>query len=121
MPAYFHLDVNMVQARMEGTDVAGDLQRLSRFFLDREIPFGVIFTSNTNWDAASNRAYFDSTMEWTRIVNDAIGRPQHVVFNSWLGPGPNGVHVFPFNLPENDLAEYSHTRLINEGLEVLGE
>jgi hypothetical protein len=120
-PAFFHLDVNMVQARMDGTDVAGDLQTLRQFFRDHDIPFGVILTSNTNWDAASNRAYFDSTMEWIRIVNDAIGRPQHVIFNSWLGPAPSGAHELPINLPENDPSEYSHTRLIIEGLDVFGQ
>jgi hypothetical protein len=120
-PAFFHLDVDMVQARVDRRDVVADLQTLSQFFKEHRIPFGVIFTSNSNWNANSNRAYFDSTMEWIRTVNDAIGRPQHVIFNSWLGPAPNGVHKLPINLPENDPSEYSHTRLINEGLDVFDQ
>jgi len=120
-PAFFHLDVDMVRARIEKQDVITDLRTLSQFFQEHRIPFGVIFTSNSNWNAGSNRAYFDSTMEWIRTVNDAIGRPQHVIFNSWLGPTANGVHEFPINLPENDPSEYSHTRLIIEGLDVFGQ
>ena len=120
-PAFFHLDVDMVRVRTEKQDVVSDLQALSQFFEEHRIPFGVIFTSNTNWNAHSNRAYFDSTMEWIHIVNDSIGRPQHVIFNSWLGPAPTGAHELPINLPEDDPSEYSHTRLIIEGLDVFGQ
>jgi hypothetical protein len=59
-------------------------------------------------------------MEWIRTVNNAIGQPQHVIFQSWLGPAANGVHEVPINLPENDPSVYSHTRLIIEGLDVFG-
>ncbi len=120
-PDYFHLDVNMEQARVDRRDAVADLRALSQFFQKRRIPFGVIFTSNSNWNVTSDRAYFDVTMEWIRTVNRAIGRPQHLVFNSWLGPRPNGVHEIPLNLPENDPDIYSHTRLILEGLEVFGQ
>jgi hypothetical protein len=119
-PAYFHLDVDMVRVRVEKQDVITDLQTLSQFFQEHRIPFGVIFTSNSNWTPGSNRAYFDSTMEWIRTVNNAIGQPQHVIFQSWLGPAANGVHEVPINLPENDPSVYSHTRLIIEGLDVFG-
>ncbi len=122
-PAFFHLDVDIERVRVERSNVSADLQRLSQFFRQRGIPFGVIFTSN--WHAAySDRAYFDSTMEWVRTVNAAIGRPQHVIFNSWQGAPADrehqGVHEVPINLPENDSAIYSHTRLLNEGLAVFG-
>jgi len=122
-PAFFHLDVNMLEggARHDTGHVSSDLQTLSQFFQAHQIPFGVIFTANTNWSAASNRAYFDATMQWIRLVNDAIGKPQHVIFNSWLGPAPGGAHEFPINLPENDPSAYSHTRLILEGLDVFGQ
>jgi len=122
-PAFFHLDVNMTEggARQDARSVSSDLQALRQFFQEHQIPFGVIFTANTNWPSASNRAYFDETMGWIRLVNDAIGKPQHVVFNSWLGPAPSGAHEFPINLPENDPSVYSHTRLILEGLAVFGQ
>ena len=118
--AHFHLDVDIEKVRVDRRDVVADLQTLSQFFQEHRIPFGVIFTSN--WKAAgSDRAYFDSTLEWIRTVNDAIGKPQHVIFQSWQGPAANSVHEIPINLPENDSSSYSHTRLIIEGLDVFGQ
>ncbi len=123
IPAYLHLDVDMVWARERRLDVAGDLRMLSQFLQDRRIPFGVIFISD--WTAAgSDRAYFDSTMGWIRAVNAAIGKPQHVIFNSWQAAPDDRenkrIHDVPINLPENAPAIYSHTRLLNEGLAVFG-
>ncbi len=122
-PAYFHLDVEPVWARERKLDVAGDLRKLSQFFKERGIPFGVIFISE--WpDAGSDRAYFDSTMKWIRFVNAAIGKPQHVIFNSWQAEPEDRtnklLHWVPINLPENDPAIYSHSRLLLEGLAVFG-
>lgn len=119
--AHFHLDVDMVRARNEGQDVRADLQRLDRFLRERQIPFGVIITSNSNWSPASDCAYFEVAMEWIRTVNAAIGRPQHVIFQSWLGPSSEGIHEVPLNLPEGDTGSCSHTRLILQGLELLSD
>ena len=121
-PASFHLDVNMLEGgvRHDARRVSSDLQTLRKFLQERQIPFGVIFT-DTTYSASSDRAYFDLTMDWLRLVNAAIGKPQHVVFNSWLGPAPSGAHEIPKNLPGNDPSVYSHTRLIIEGLDVLGQ
>ncbi len=116
-PAFFHLDVNMLEGGRR-PDVENDLPRLRQFFQDHDIPFGVIFTSNVTFNPSSDRAYFYETMEWIRTVNRIIGKPQQVIFNSWSGPRPNGVHEIPINLPENDPSVFSHTRLILEGLEV---
>ena len=121
--AHFHLDVDIENVRVNRWDVVADLQALSHFFQEHRIPFGVIFTSN--WTAAgSDRAYFDSTMEWVRTVKAAIGKPQHVIFQSWQGDPADrehrGPHEVPINLPENDPSSYSHTRLILEGLDVFG-
>ncbi len=55
-------------------------------------------------------------MEWTHTVNAAIGKPDHVIFQSWLGPDGDHPHEIPINLPEDDLSIYSHTRLILDGL-----
>lgn len=122
-PAYLHLDVDMVWARERRLDVAGDLRTLNQFFQERRIPFGVIFISDWT-DAGSDRAYFDSTMEWVRTVNAAIGKPQHVIFNSWQAAPEDRenkrIHDVPINLPESDPAIYSHTRLLLDGLAVLG-
>lgn len=122
--AHFHIDIDPVYARDLRLDVAADLRVLSRFLQEHGIPFGVILTSD--WTAAgSNRAYFESTLAWVSTVHAAIGRPQHVVFQSWQGDPTDrahqGLHWVPINLPENDPAVYSHTRLILEGLDVFGQ
>jgi hypothetical protein len=118
--AHFHLDVDLENVRVHRRAVVADLQALAGFFHEHRIPFGVIFTSN--WTAAgSDRAYFESTMDWIRTVNTAIGKPQHLMFQSWQGPAANGVHEVPINLPEDDLSAYSHTRLIIEGLAAFGQ
>ena len=115
--AFFHLDVDTERVRVERPNVAADLQALQRFCREHRIPFGIIVTSN--WTASdSNRAYFDSTMEWIHTVNDAIGKPQHVIFQSWQGPAPSGAHEIPINLPQNDPSNYSHVQLIIKGLDV---
>ncbi|MEW6403760.1 MAG: hypothetical protein AB1649_18350 [Chloroflexota bacterium] len=119
-PAFFHLDVNMLEGGRR-PNVETDLPILSKFFQEHQIPFGVIFTSNVNFNPASDRAYFDATMGWIRTVSQIIGKPQQIVFNSWGGPALSGAHEIPINLPENDPAIYSHTRLILEGLAMFGE
>jgi hypothetical protein len=117
--AHFHLDVDIENVRVHRRDVVGDLRELDRFLQDHRIPLGVIFTSN--WTAAgNNRAYLDSTLGWMRTVNQAIGKPEHLIFQSWMGPAPSGAHEIPINLPENDPSVYSHTRLILEGLGLFG-
>ncbi|MEX0865046.1 MAG: hypothetical protein WD269_09265 [Acidimicrobiia bacterium] len=118
VPAFFHLDVDMERVRVEGHDVAADLATMQRFVEDRDIVFGVILTSNWT-QAGTDQAYYQSTMEWVRRV-EAIGRPQHVIFQSWQGPAANGDHEVPINLPDADPETYSHTRLILEGLASLG-
>ncbi len=121
--AHFHLDVDVERVQVDREDVVGDLQQLSQFFQEHRIPFGVIFTSN--WHAAgSDRAYFDSTLEWVRTVNNAIGKPPHVIFQSWQADPDDRenkrLHKVPINLPENDPSVFSHTRLILEGLGLFG-
>lgn len=119
-PAFFHLDVDLVRVENEDQEVANDLEALEDFVTDRGISFGVIFTSRHTEDG-SDRAYYESTLEWTRLVKNAIGRPEHVIIQSWKGPQPDGVHRIPSNLPEEGPTVYSHTRLIRKGLAVLGE
>ncbi|MCZ7667601.1 MAG: hypothetical protein M5U34_10485 [Chloroflexi bacterium] len=76
----------------------------------------MIFTSNWT-EAGSDDTYFASTMDWLGAVTSAIGMPAHAIFQSWQGPVPGGVvHAVPTNLPEDNAAIYSHTRLLNEGL-----
>jgi hypothetical protein len=59
-------------------------------------------------------------MAWVRTVNEAIGKPQQVIFQSWQGPAKDGFNEVPINLPEGDPSVYSHTRLLLDGLAVFG-
>jgi hypothetical protein len=116
-PVFFHLDVDIERVYVERKNVAADLQTLRQFSEARGIRFGVIFTSN--WTrAGTDQGYYQSTLQWIRTVGDAIGRPQHLIFQSWQGPAPSGFHEVPINLPENDPGIFSHTRLVLEGLGV---
>jgi hypothetical protein len=118
-PAFLHMDIDLERVRVERADVSGALVEMQRFCNEHGIAFGVILTSNWR-EAGSNRAYYESVMGWIRTVRDAIGRPAHVVFQSWQGPAPSGAHEVPVNLPQNDPENYSHIRLVRYGLELFG-
>lgn len=116
-PAFFHLDVDIERVRVEKSNLAADLKALEQFCNERDIPFGVIITSN--WTAArSDETYFRSALKWTETIYAAMGKPRHVIFQSWQGPAPSGAHEIPSNLPENDPNIFSHTRLIVEGMNI---
>lgn len=113
---FFHLDVNLAALAAEGADLTGDLQTLKFYYASRNIQFGVIFTALS---ATDDQSYYNGTLECIRTVESAVSAPPHVIFQSWLCF--SGVCKVPINLPENDAAVYSHTRLINEGLSTLGK
>jgi hypothetical protein len=116
---FFHLDVDIERVRVEGQDVNADLTALEEFTEENGIEFGVIFISNWR-EASSNQSYYESTMQWISNVSSAIGRPSHVIFQSWQGPAPSGAHEVPDNLPPNEGVDYSHSRLLIDGLDVIG-
>ena len=109
-PAFFHLDVDMERVAVEGHDVAGDLARLADGSAAAGVPFGVILTSNWT-EAGTDAGYMASTLEWAGVVQGAIGRPTHLVVQSWQGPAASGRHEVPVNLPD-EVGAISHTRLI---------
>ena len=116
-PGFFHLDVDIERVRVEKRNVAADLKELERFCGEHGIPFGVIITSN--WTAAySDETYFRSALKWVETIHAAIGKPRHIIFQSWQGPAPSGAHEIPVNLPGNDPNIFSHTRLIVEGMNI---
>ena len=41
-------------------------------------------------------------------------------FQSWRRPAVKGVHEVPVDLPQSDACQYSHARLIIEGLDLFG-
>lgn len=142
-PAAFHLDINVHYLDDHAAiDVAGDLRRLRDWLRTLHMPFGVIFWSGYDPEP-TDQAYYQRTMALVRKVHAAIGAPDQAIFQSWVfrsaprckdtdracvppklvctsadpaGCGEKGV---PVNLPENNAAIFSHTRLINDGIKVL--
>lgn len=110
-PAFFHLDVDRVEADRRKANLAADLQSFEAFFQGRGIPFGVILWGQ----GASDRAYYDDVRAWVATVSRDLGRPRQLVFQSWAA-GEKGQRTIPDNLPESDPTVYSHTRLVNDGL-----
>jgi hypothetical protein len=109
-------------------DVAADMAELKSFLHAHDIEFGIIFFDTyydiQYWqpDEYNDSTYYTRTMDWVNFVHDANLKPDHSIFQSWVFPyyttgiGPNEI---PVNLPEDDSTIYSHTRLINEGCNVL--
>jgi hypothetical protein len=117
-PAFLHLDVEVADGIANRRFVAG-LRRLRDFSEARGIPFGLILTAD--WQVAdSDEAYYRSVMNWAAAIRDGMGRPTHAIFQSWMGPAASGLHEMPRNLPEDAPRVFSHTRLILDGLMVLG-
>jgi len=116
-PAFLHLDVEIADGIANPVFVA-ELRQLRDFSEDRGIPFGLILTAD--WQVAdSHQAYYESVMQWTHTIRLGMGRPSHLIFQSWMGPAANGFHEMPVNLPEDEPGVYSHTRLILDGLGTL--
>ena len=129
---FLHIDVNgprvdqYISLGMD-TDVVADLTELESFLAARGIAFGIIFTDpywgSQAWepDVYDDQFYYERTMNWVTFVNDADLAYDHSIYQSWVFPvyttgyGPNEI---PINLPEDDPAVYSHTRLINEALSI---
>ena len=116
-PAFLHLDVEVADGIANPAFVA-ELAWLRDATEARGIPFGLILTAD--WQvAASDATYVESVRQWALAIGDGMGRPTHVVFQSWMGPAASGFHEIPINLPDDDPASFSHTRLIIDGLELL--
>jgi hypothetical protein len=114
-PAFVHLDVDRGRAASLGVDVPTDLRALMRLVEVQQIPFGVIFWGA---DGTDETAYAADVLAWVETVRQAIGKPTQSVFQSW-SRGADGRFVVPRNLPENDSATMTHTRLLDEGLREL--
>ena len=113
--AFFHVDVDS-NAISSYAQVGSDLNSIRNYCNQNGIAFGVLFAGSGGTD----QAYYNSVSDWVSKCQSLIGTPQHSVFMSWAGSGssgtptPNGI---PDNLPE--CAEFTHTRLINDGLSIL--
>jgi hypothetical protein len=139
-PAYFHLDVNIPVLQFRpNVHLEDDLRTLQTFLRGQGIPFGIIIWSGYNPDP-TDQAYYDRAMAWAKRVHDAVGVPDHLDFASWvfrssrtcaegqrdctptnphctaIDPPYCGEKSLPLNLPDNDPAEFSHTRLVLDAL-----
>jgi hypothetical protein len=109
-------------------DMAADFLELKSFLNARGIEFGVIVT-DVYWDSQlwepgtyTDQTYYDGTMAWVNTVAATNVNPDDIIIQSWVKPyyttgaGPKEV---PVNLPEDDPSIYSHTRLVNDALDVV--
>lgn len=141
-PSFFHLDVDLNNVNLHPQiDLAGDLRALKAFLEQREIPFGIIFWSGRDPES-SDESYFNHVIDYVERVHAAIGRTDQSIFQSWVlrvsaactlavpcdwknthcsssDVRYCGYHSVPINLPEGS-SVFSHTRLINESLKILG-
>lgn len=139
-PAAFHLDANVNYIDIHPADKArlmADLQELQRYLAQANIPFGVIVWSG--YDPVRNdQEYYGHAMTWVRTMHAAIGRPDRVIFASWVrrcsltlpchgsdlpcspsDPAGCGSVSVPFNLPEDGPGVFSHARLVQDAMAVL--
>jgi hypothetical protein len=114
-PAFLHLDVDRAYAGRIAADVPGDLVTLRTSLEAQGIPFGVIFWSE---EGSSDEAYSADVLAWVETVRMAVGEPSHSVFQSWAVSADGRLGVPP-NLPEDDAAVHTHTRLVDEALAAL--
>jgi hypothetical protein len=131
--AFLHLDVNGPRVDQYigfgfDIDLAADFMELKSFLNARGIEFGVIVTdvywNSQLWEPGTytDQTYYDGTMAWVNTVKETNVGLDDVIIQSWVKPyyttgaGPKEV---PVNLPEDDPLIYSHTRLINDALDVV--
>jgi hypothetical protein len=91
----------------------------------------------------ADRAYFDHAMDLAGRVKAAIGMPDQLVFQSWVTRAPVGCaqsepacltqrcspddppycgeKSVPLNLPDDDPAAFTQTRLVRAVLSLFGE
>jgi hypothetical protein len=145
-PAFFHLDVDVNDVMNRGTQLnfEADIRSLVNFFHSEGIPFGIIFWSGYD-PVSSDMSYYRHVIRFVDRVHRAIGSPQQAIFQSWVrrsslkcttgnscteanhwrcsdsDPAYCGKLSMPINLPESDPTIFSHTRLINDSLTILGQ
>jgi len=142
-PAFLHLDINVhyVDVHPE-IGLKDDLQTLARSLREIGIPFGIIIWSGYD-PLNTDRAYYDHAMDLAGRVKAAIGTPDQLVIQSWVTRAPIacglsepvcskqpcsaadppycGEKSIPLNLPDDDPAAFTQTRLVRGVLELFGE
>jgi hypothetical protein len=117
-PAFFHLDINFGFLNTNPSAAAKmrvDLPILRNFFVQKKIPFGIIFW-NGGASTTSDEDYSSVALSNLDEVKAAMGAPPQAIFQSWV-PNSAGDFVYPSNLPETQ--PYTHTWLLDQGLQHL--
>jgi hypothetical protein len=143
-PAFLHLDVDVNDVNIRGPKLNffGDMQALQKFLRGEGIPFGIVFWPGKDPEP-SDKAYFADVISYAKRIHVAIGKPDEMIFQSWVGrasarcvggahcgadnkfmcapPDPPycGKRSVPLNLPESGANAYTMTRLINETLAIM--
>lgn len=140
---FFHLDINLHYLHVHPEiNVSNDLREIQQVLAQEGIPFGVIIWSGHD-PVDSDAAYYKDAMELVRLLKTSVHLPIDLIFQSWVHRSPIvcyathnncgperctakdpvfcGEKSIPLNLPEGDPHLYTHTRLVNDSLAVLGE
>lgn len=97
-----------------------DLKGLKSWLDERSIVLDIIFgNQGQDYPDLTDKLYFEKTIQEIKDVKATIGTPKQFIFQSWTTDLKDG-RGMPNNLPENNPSIYSHTRLVNEGLAILG-
>jgi hypothetical protein len=141
-PAFLHLDIDVHSVDVHPEiRLADDLRTLKTFFHEAGVPFGIIIWSGYD-PLNADRAYYDHAMDLAGRVKAAIGQPDQLIFQSWVTRAPIacpqsepaclkqgcstadppycGEKSIPLNLPDDDPAAFTQTRLVRAVLYLFG-
>jgi hypothetical protein len=109
-------------------DVERDLIELKSFLSEHNVALGV-FVTDINWDAQvweedeyDDAMYVSRTMEWVNQLRPLAQHIDQFLFQSWVYPvytTGNGPNEIPTNLPDDNVAPSTHTRLITTAVPIL--
>ena len=109
-------------------DVERDLIELKSFLSEHNVALGV-FVTDINWDAQvweedeyDDAMYVSRTMDWVNQLRPFAQHIDQFLFQSWVYPvyaTGNGPNEIPTNLPDDNVALRTHTRLITTAVAIL--
>ncbi len=109
-------------------DVERDLMELKSFLSEHNVALGV-FVTDINWDARvweedeyDDAMYVSRTMDWVNQLRPLAEHIDQFLFQSWVFPvytTGNGPNEIPTNLPDDNVALSTHTRLITTAVPIL--
>ena len=109
---YLYLDFNGLKADSDHIDKGAFLKGAKQAIEEHNMEIGIVMHSD--WTKTTDRDFYDNTMSWIQTVNENIGVPQKVSFESW----GDSLTLLPSTLvPETQ--QYSFTKMINDGLDIM--